>query len=94
MKIHSLVSVSDQRLVDLQKETSNDVVLQKLKVLVRNGWPASIKQLDQDLCAYWPLRDDISVLDDLVMCGSRIVIPSIARKRTLRSIKEMVIKER
>ena len=34
------------------------------------------------------MRDDISVVDGLVLCDSRIVIPTVTRERTLNSIHD------
>ena len=45
MNIHSLVSVSDQRLLSLQEDTKNDRALQSLMELVQNDWPASFKKV-------------------------------------------------
>ena len=47
--IHSLVSISDPRLLELQSETKNDPVLQKLVLCVQNGWPSTVKQIDSDI---------------------------------------------
>ena len=45
VNIHSLVSVSDQRLLSLQEDTKNDRALQSLMELVQNDWPASFKKV-------------------------------------------------
>ena len=47
---------------------------------MENGWPASIKQVDKDICEFWSMKDDISIVDGLVLVGSRILIPSIVRE--------------
>ena len=88
VNIHSLVSVSDERLTSLKEETGKDPTITKVMKNVREGWPASVKKVDREIREFWSLRDDLSVVDGLLLCGSRIVIPSIARKRTLRSIHD------
>ena len=88
VNIHSLVSVSDQRLLSLQQETKKDSILQSLMEHVQNGWPESIEKVKPEIRDFWSMRDDISLVDGLVLCGSRIVIPSAARKRTLSSIHD------
>ena len=88
VKIHSLVNVSKSRLGRLRQETENDVVLQKLKKVFEEGWPSSIKGLGADLKPYWAIRDDISVIDGLLMAGSRIIIPEISRQNVLENIHE------
>ena len=88
VQIHSLVDVTETRLDQLKRATTSDTTLQKLMVIVREGWPSSIKKVDHDIRPYWSVRDDISVLDGLLLCGSRLIIPVEARARTLSSIHE------
>ena len=88
IRIQSLVDISVSRLKRLQQETATDAVLQKIVKLVHRGWPASIKSLDPDLRKYWGLHDDISVLDGLVLAGSRIIIPETSRAQVPQLIHE------
>ena len=89
VQLHSLVSISDARLLSLRNETKDDMVLRRLAELVRTGWPSSIKQLHPDTKEFWSLRDDILVVDGLMLCGSRIIILEVARQRTLQSIHDV-----
>ena len=86
--VHSIVDITDTRLKQLVEDTANDLVLQRLLSVFQKGWPSSIKGLHQDLRPFWSIRDDISFMDGLLMCGSRIIIPAVARKRTLDTIHE------
>ena len=88
VQIHSLVDVSDDRLIQLRQDTEGDSTLQKLKDLVSSGWPSSLKKVDPDVRPYWSMRDDISILDGLLLSGSRIIIPFKSRASTLKSIHE------
>ena len=88
VQIHCLVDVTDYKLNQLVRETENDGTLQKLKSMVLNGWPSSIKSVDPEIRPYWSMRDDISLLDGLLLSGSRIIIPSRSRESTLASIHE------
>ena len=88
VSIHNLVSITDQRLTSLQEETANDLNLQKVIVHVQSGWPKSVKSVDADIRGYWSVRDNLTVVNGLLLWGSRIVIPSCARERTLRSIHD------
>jgi hypothetical protein len=88
VRVHSLVNVSKTRLARLRQETKNDVVLQKLKKVFHEGWPSSIKSLDTDLRPYWAIREDISIIDGLLMAGSRIIVPELSRQMVLENIHE------
>ena len=88
VSIHELVDVSNSRLGRLQKETDSDEVLLQIKRYVQSGWPANIKSLPAELRPYWGVHDDISIVDGLVMAGSRIIIPELSRPQVLREIHE------
>ena len=88
MTIHELVDVSQSRLERLQRECEADVVQQKIKKLVRTGWPARRKSLEHELRPYWSMRHVISVVDGLIMAGSRIIIPEQSRSQVLQEIHE------
>ena len=88
VRIHELVDVSQSRLGRLQSETESDEVLQKIKAYVWSGWPSSVKSLEPELRPFWGFHNDISIVDDLVMAGSRIVIPKSSRAEVLRDIHE------
>ena len=47
-----------------------------------------VKSLDPELRPFWGVHNDISIVDDLVMAGSRIVIPKSSRAEVLRDIHE------
>ena len=72
----------------MKQETIDDETLQKVKDLVREGWPTSIKGVEEDVRPYWPFREDISYIDGLLMAGSRIIIPESSRDYVLRQIHE------
>ena len=88
VQINSLVEISNSRLEQLKQKTESDSTLKKLKTMVEIGWPSSIKKVDPEIRPYWSIRDGISVLEGLLLSGSRIIIPSECRKRTLSSIHE------
>ena len=88
VRIHEVVDVSQSRLKRLQIETESDEVLQKIKTYVVSGWPVSIKSLEPEVRPYWGIHNDISIVDDLVMAGSRIIIPVSSRPEVLQEIHQ------
>ena len=88
VRIHELVDVSLSRLGRLQRETESDEVLQKIKTYVWSGWPASIKSLEPEIRPFWGVHNDVSIVDDLLMAGSRIIIPKSSRQEVLQEIHE------
>ena len=88
VRIHELIDVSQSRLEKLQRETEADEVLQKIKKLVKSGWPKRRRSLELVIRPYWGMRNDISIVDDLLMAGSRIIIPQSSRSQVLQEIHE------
>ncbi|XP_077538135.1 uncharacterized protein LOC144150167 [Haemaphysalis longicornis] len=74
-EIVSLVtSVVDKETVQLA--TKADVTLQKVAEYVSKGWPDK-KKVHSDLTAYFHVRDELSVVDGLLMRDDRVVIPGV-----------------
>ena len=60
--------------------------LQTLKDAIFAGFPTSKADLAEPLRKYWPVHDRLSVDDDLIMCGMRVVVPTSLRRSTLMSL--------
>ena len=88
VRVDQLVDISPSRLQRLQQETDNDETLVKLKEMVRKGWPRSCKSVEPALKPYWGVHDDMSVVDGLLLAGSRIIIPQASRNQVLQEIHQ------
>ena len=71
---------------EFKKETAKDETLQLVAHKVMQGWPDSGKKIASALKPYWPLRDDISVEDGLILFGSRVIVPESLRGNILQQI--------
>jgi hypothetical protein len=60
--------------------------LQKVKVVITQGWPEEKNQLPAELTPYYSFRDELSVQDGLIFKGERVVVPM-----SLRSNMKMAI---
>ena len=77
-------------LEDIKQATKEDAVLQKLMQLIRYGNWASVKKdekfsaTDKDeLALFSKVRDELTVTNDIVLRGTRIVVPRTLRQQTL-----------
>ena len=59
---------------------------QKLKTAVEKGFHEYKKPTCTIIQAYWNLKDDLSVDDELVISNNRIVIPSAMRKDVMKRL--------
>ena len=61
---------------ELPEATSQDQHLQHLMEYVIQGLPDSKNQLPQDIRTYWMFKDDMTIIDRVVIKGKLIVIPN------------------
>ena len=58
--------------------------MQKLLVVIRQGWPQQKSSCDPMLAPYWDIRDELSLCDDVVLKGLSLVIPRKLRAKRVR----------
>ena len=88
INIAQVLKVESTRLESLQEETKADSTLTDLTDLIITGWPDSMQDLPQHLYPYWCFRDELIILDGLVMKGNRVVIPRNMRPGTLNHLQD------
>ena len=79
-------SLSEETLSQLKKATAADSVLQAVCEKHKNGWPMKKKSLDRKLHGYWSVKDNISIENDIVMVGDKIIIPQSFRSTILEKL--------
>lgn len=82
------INVSDERKIELQKETERDEILKKIKEYCKNGWPNNKSKCPAPIKYYYKLRNDILIEDDLLFYKERIIIPSALRHQILNKLHE------
>ena len=72
--------------VEIQQASAQDDHLQKLKNLIIAGWPDTKDMLHADLKAYWLYRDELAVIDGVILKGKHIIIPTNLRCQILEQL--------
>uniref|UniRef100_A0A3Q2QUM5 Gypsy retrotransposon integrase-like protein 1 n=1 Tax=Fundulus heteroclitus TaxID=8078 RepID=A0A3Q2QUM5_FUNHE len=72
----------------IRAETAADEHLQVLIRYIKNEWPEHIQHTQSSAREYFPVRNELSVHDVLVLRGSRIVIPGSMRTEMLERIHD------
>ena len=67
-------------------ETSKDLTLVKLAKVIQAGWPDQHTGINPDLYAFWIHRWNLSIMDGVVMNGTRIVIPQSLQDEYLKCL--------
>ena len=86
VKVHHLIRITLAKREEFKEETAKDETLQLLSRHVIQGLPDSGKKIVPVLKPYWPLRDDISVEEGLILLGSRVIVPESLRGKFLQQI--------
>ena len=80
--------ITEGKLVDIQQATNDDPQLQRLRKLIERGWPLNINTILQELHGYWKVRDNLCIVNDLILMGNCLVVPASCQAKVLQSIHE------
>ena len=83
-----VLKVEPTQLESLQEDTKADPTLAELTDLILTGWPNSMQDIPEHLHPYWCFRDELTILDGLIMKGNRVVIPTSMRPATLSHLHD------
>ena len=84
-----ILPLLDPHLTRLRTEANSDDKYKRLRTTVQQGFPTNKRQLDAATAATAPLyglRKDLWATDDLVMYGSRVIIPASLRCEVLHGL--------
>ena len=77
------LELSNERLQQFKHVSADDPVLQQLRKIIQQGWPASKSEVPGVLYAYYDFRDELTIQDELVFKGPLIVVPAPMRKEMM-----------
>ena len=87
IRINAIESATDipecVSISQIQQASSQDKHLQCLKNIVITGWPNTKDELHSDLRPCWSYRDDLAVIDGVVMKVRHIIIPAVLKQQML-----------
>ena len=73
---------------DIRSACTDDREMTSLCEQIMSGWPARLKNCPTDLQMYYRFRNELSVVDDLILRGERIVVPSALRQHLVEQAHE------
>ena len=84
IRIDAIWSMTDiskcMSISQIQPESAQDEHLQHLKSFIIAGWPSMKDELHSDVRPYWSCRDDLAVIDGVVMKGRQIITPTALKQ--------------
>ena len=74
-------------LTRIQEEQSTDPICKQLIAFSLHGWP-NYGNCDRDIKQYYPFKAEINYTNEILLKGSRIIIPGILRTEILTTLHE------
>jgi len=84
--VKSALPVSSRKMQELKEHTAQDEQLSMLMQVIESGWPVYKAQCQADVRDFWNCREDLSVVDGLIMKGHKLVIPKSLRSNMLEIV--------
>lgn len=85
--VNSNIPITDTYLAKIIEEQNQDPICTALVEYTTKGWPSKNKVVPK-LQAYWSVKDELSINDNLLMRGTRLLIPESLQKQVLEKIHE------
>ena len=76
------------RLQDLRRHAVLDEEYQHLKTIILRGFPDHKRELPESCKQYWQVRHNLTIDDELVVYGCRLLIPRQMRREILNQLHE------
>lgn len=74
--VMTVLSISPERMTELQRETLSDTTMQKLARLIKDGWPEHERSVPPDMKPFFSFRDELVIENDIILRGQRAVVPA------------------
>ena len=92
--VHSVfenVPINSNRLQQIKAATADDSTMQSLLKYIKDGWPSQKNEVEQDICPYYNIRDDLTEVEGLILKGQRIVIPPWNKENKAASTSKSIL---
>ena len=84
LEVNVVLPVSDEK--GLKGATKKDGVLKSN--VIEFGWPEHRKDVDQSVASYWDFKEYLTVCDDLLFKGYRLIVPESTKEDMLKTIHQ------
>ena len=78
--VTSSKSILDKQLVLIKEETKKDEELQRLITYIEMGWSSKKMKVHMSVKQFWPMKEELSAIGDVVFKGERIVFVFLTMK--------------
>ena len=78
--------ITAERLADLREKTESDESLQKLKHVIRVGWPNTKEEVPPEIRNYFHFREELTIQDGILFKGNRVIVPGALRSHMVKKV--------
>jgi hypothetical protein len=82
MNVNAFDNFPDAKLLEVKSATEKDASLQSVTELILNGWPEDKDRVPNFALPFFDMRDELSVVDGIIVKGEAIFIPKMLRAKT------------
>jgi transposase InsO family protein len=82
------VPATDARMKEVLELQENDFTCRLLRKMILEGWPKKTSEVPILCRAFWGVRGDLTIVQDMIMKGNAMYIPSKLRKEILMRIHD------
>ena len=82
------INTRSDSLQQLHEASQADDTLAILKYTIQKRWPSTMKELPSEIQPYWTFREELTIDDELILKGTRIVVPIMRQVEILKLIHE------
>lgn len=87
--IHAVIKslpISDQKLKELREINKNDETFDIISKFCQEGWPTKKSDVPLSAKPFWNVRNEIFIVDGILLKDNRIIIPSVWRSDILEKV--------
>ena len=86
LTVHATISFSAEKTEQLKEATLADPTLTALRKVILEGWPKEKRAVDPIIKHCWDFSETLSMYDDIIFKGEKVVIPSSMVTTILNSV--------
>ena len=86
MEVINIHVIQQTRMQKLAAETAADSTCKELMYMIQDGWPRDSNHLSKSIKPFYAYRDELAMVDNVVMKGQRAVIPMKLRQEYLSEL--------
>ena len=78
--------ITAERLADLWEKTEQDESLQKLKHVIKVGWPDKKEEVPTEIRNYFHFKEELTIQDGILFKGNRVIVPVALRPLMVKKV--------